>query len=211
MTFERARTKDQIEARKKEIIKACSRLYDQHDFEGVNIKAISEMTSFVRSTIYTYYKTKEEILLDLLLQNIREWSDDILMMVEDHDTMTKEKYCQSLTAIFGLNSRMLKLTSILYSVIEKNCSVNHLTHFKNEFYDLMLPFYDSLEKYFPNSTHEARENFVYEASAYVSGLYPMTVITEKQKQAMDLSRFQYKTLNFEKMCYKGLMTLTEQL
>ncbi|MBN2794090.1 MAG: TetR family transcriptional regulator [Clostridia bacterium] len=211
MTFERARTKEQIEARKTEIIRACSRLYDQYDIEGVNIKAISEMTSFVRSSIYTYYKTKEEILLDVLLQDIREWSEDILMMMEDHDQMTKEKYCQSLTAIFNINSRMLKLTSILYSVIEKNASVNHLTHFKNKFFELLQPFYESLDKYFPEANAKAKENFIYQATALVSGLYPMTVPTEKQKQAMSLSKYDFKALNFDQLCYNGLLTLIKPL
>ena len=64
MDFQRANTESQIEIRKNEIINACDVLYTTGDYESVTIQKIAEMTSIGRSSIYTYYKTKEEILLD---------------------------------------------------------------------------------------------------------------------------------------------------
>ncbi|WP_396953857.1 TetR family transcriptional regulator [Niallia sp. MER 6] len=46
---------------------ACDQLYSLHGYEGVNLKAISKLTTFTRTLIYKYYNSKEEIMLDLLV------------------------------------------------------------------------------------------------------------------------------------------------
>lgn len=211
MKFERARTNKQIQERKKEIVKACAKLYDESGFDGVHFKAISEITSFVRSTIYTYYKTKEEILLDLFLEDIKTWSSDINSMLESHETLSKEDYCREITNTYVNNTRMLQLFSILYSILEKNCSLEKLTEFKSEFKGLREPFITSLNKYFPNADHDSKQTFVYNSSCFVLGLYPTTNISEKQKNAMKNSGMGYHPIDFGDMCYKGLLTLASDL
>ncbi|QUI25354.1 TetR family transcriptional regulator [Vallitalea pronyensis] len=211
MRFERARTNEQRQERKKEILKACATLYDESGIDGVHFKAVSEITSFVRSTIYTYYKTKEEILLDLLLEDIKTWSSDVHFIIETHDVLSKEHYCHELTNTFVNNTRMLQLMSILYSILEKNCSLEKLTAFKSELTGLMRPLITSIDKYFPDSDDDSKRTFFYTLYCFVSGLYPTTNITQKQKEAIKNSGIDFHPVDFGTMCYKGLYALASEL
>lgn len=55
-------------ARKEEIIRACTSLYETMNFKDIAIKEIGAITSFTRTSIYNYFQTKEEIFLALLQQ-----------------------------------------------------------------------------------------------------------------------------------------------
>ncbi|WP_105615462.1 TetR family transcriptional regulator [Vallitalea okinawensis] len=211
MKFERARTNEQIQERKKEILKACSKLYDESGIDGVHFKAVSEITTFVRSTIYTYYKTKEELLLDLLLEDVKTWSSDVSSILAKYEILSKEAYCRELTNTYVNNTRMLELLSLLYSTVEKNCSLEKLTAFKSELMALMEPLITSIYKYFPDADDESIQTFLYNSSCFVSGLYPSTNMSEKQKEAIKKSGIPYPSVKFSDMCYKGLLALTSTL
>jgi AcrR family transcriptional regulator len=92
MDFIRARTEEQIASRQAEIINACDVLYSRYGYEGVHFKAISEITSFKRSTIYSYYKTKDEVLLDLLKREMRDWAAALREKFDKTKTMTKQEF-----------------------------------------------------------------------------------------------------------------------
>ena len=61
----RARTQEQFDERKKEIIEAMDSLYLKKSLNEIYLKDISELTHISRTAIYFYYKSKEEILHEL--------------------------------------------------------------------------------------------------------------------------------------------------
>lgn len=211
MKFERARTNEQITERRKEIIESCSKLFDEFGVEGVHFKAISKMTSIGRSTIYNYYKTKEDILLDLLVEDIRKWSNGVVSILNEHDSLSKESYCRKITDSFLINSRMLYLMSIHYSFVEKNCTLEKLTEFKRNMNELVSPLTRSIDKYFPNAQDDKKRLFFFSLVSFISGLYPSTNLTEKQKQAIKDSGYKHHNYEFEETCYEGLFALASML
>jgi len=211
MEFKRARTNQQIEERRKEILIACAELFDNGDIDDVHFKAIGEKTSFARSTIYKYYTTKEEILLDLLLIDVMDWACDVREFTEKYEELTKEEYCHEFTQSYVKNERLLRLMSILYSLLEKNCSLEKLTEFKKNLMGFTTPLYESIQKFFPTSNDEAIQTFMFTSSNYILGLYPSTHISDKQKKAMEQSGYEYPIMDFEEMCYKGFLILSSVL
>jgi AcrR family transcriptional regulator len=211
LDFERARTKEQIENRQNEIIKACEYLYDQSGYEGVNFKAISEMTSFTRPSIYNYYKTKDEILLDLLKREMLKWQQQILSTMESIVIMDKKKYCTIMTELLASNDKMMKLFSILFTTLENNSEVEKLADFKKTIMDVIATFSASLDQYFPSATAENKAVFTSAFFSYVLGLYPMSNLSQKQLDAIKLSGLHYVSPNFKDMCYKGMFLLLSDL
>ena len=61
MTWERARSEEQIEYRVNEILKATAKLYEEHRFEEITFVMIAKEAGFTRSNLYRYFKTKEDI------------------------------------------------------------------------------------------------------------------------------------------------------
>ena len=118
MDFVRARTEDQVTSRQEEIINACDVLFGKHGYEGVHFKAISEYTSFKRPTIYLYYKTKDEVLLDLLAKEMLDWNTAMRKVADTTETMTKEAFCEFLTGTITSRDKMLRLLSFCIRLLK---------------------------------------------------------------------------------------------
>jgi len=211
MAFKRARTDEQINERKKEIIIAAAKLFDRGGIDEVQFKAISEMTSFGRSSIYNYYKTKEEILLDLLSEEIIDWSFDIQDIIDTYDSLSKEQYCKLLAESFCKNPRLPKLLSILYSSLERNSSLEHLTEFKRQLFKYFVPFQESVSKYFGNSNYDDQYKFLFNSLVFISGLYPYTEMTEKQVKAMKAINQPIIETSLKEASYDGFIAFAHKL
>jgi len=211
MNFQRARTEHQIASRQEEILQACYTLYKSKDFEEVNLKAIAEMTSISRPTIYNYYNAKEEILLDLLKKEYLNWYETLHHFFEIHDTLDKEEYCRFLADSISEREYFLKLLSVHYTSIEKNCSLEKLTQFKKDVHPLFLTLQASIKKYFPSASDEANDNFRFLFFAMIHGLYPLTHLTFNQLEAMHSAFPDYTVPDFKDKCYQGLLLLTANL
>ena len=76
MDFKRARNDEQIANRQEEIVNACYSLYLNGKYDDITFGKISEMTSISRPSIYNYYITREEILLDVLEKEYFKWYEN---------------------------------------------------------------------------------------------------------------------------------------
>lgn len=211
MEFRRARTNLQIEERRKEIIQAVSNILENGDIDDVNFKAISEMTSIARPTIYKYYKTKEEILLDILSDDIKVWTNIVEDFTNNNQTLSKEAFSEALALAFDRSPRMLKFLSLLSTVFEQNCSLEKLVEFKKEMMQEMSSLYRSMSKYFPEASHQELEMTLVTIMSFISGLYPMTHNSEKQIEAMRLADYKPISTDFYTICYNGIYLLLGNL
>lgn len=211
MEFQRARTQNQIASRQQEIILACETLYLTRDYEDITLKAISEMTSIARSTIYSYYKTKEEILLDLLEKQYVEWRDSINEYFNKTESLTKEEYARFLSDSLADRDNFIKLLSVHYTAIEKNCSLERLTKFKKNIAPVFLSLENSIHKFFPETPNEKNNTFIFLFFSLVHGLYPLTHPNENQKEAMLNAYGDYTVPDFHKYCYRGILLLINDL
>ncbi len=205
MDFVRARTQEQIETRQADIIAACNKLFEQGGYQNVNIKAISEMTTITRSSIYTYYKTKDEIILDLLLNELFDWQKQLIQWTEKKAPMNKSVFCKEFTSILLKNDRMLKHYCLLYTFLELNCRIENLVSFKKNAVPIMETLVKILITNFPEFTLEQATQITEEIISYVLGLYPSTHLTLKQKKALELSGTGYHSSDFASLCEKGIL------
>ena len=82
-------TPELIAQRREEIINACEKLYQTMSFKEITLKEIGQETSFSRPTIYNYFQTKEEIFLALFELEYNRWNEDLEMILEENDFLTK--------------------------------------------------------------------------------------------------------------------------
>lgn len=194
MDFQRARTEENINIRKNEILNACEKLYVDKDFEGVTFSAISSLTSFKRTTIYSYYKTREEVLLDLLSREFDNWAK--VLNEKTSLKLSESEYCEFISSSFCKNKIMLRLLSQI-KVIENNCSLEKVTKYKKSF----KKAFDTLDILTKNTFENANENslFLFDTHfiIFVIGLYPYSTPTEKQLEADRLADFNVDFLSCE--------------
>ena len=200
-----------VENRQQEIIRACEELYERMEYDEINIKEIAKSTSICRSNIYNYYETKDEIFLDILKKEYLLWMEDMDRRMREDKEGGRESYCRILAETAGGHPQLLKLISMNYIAIERNCSLEKLTAFKRE----ILPFRDrmreALGKYFPHASEERKEHFLLALLSLMQGLYSMTNLTEKQLKAMKRADPDYVQPDFEKNFCQALFSLSAEL
>jgi len=216
--FQRARSKEQIECRKKQIIDACETIFKQQGYDAVSFKSISEITSFTRQSIYKYYHSKEEIFLDLLHREQVAWETDIYAEFARYGELSKEGFAQMMTNMFVKHIDMIHLTSRIFYGIEVNCSIEKLAEFRSTSIDVYHILLLATSRYFPSSLIENRRNFASVIFAFVVGLYPMNHPSQKSLEAEKLSNAYYvypegyeKATAFETICYRGILFLLSGL
>jgi AcrR family transcriptional regulator len=211
MGFVRARTKEQISSRQEEIINACDVLFIRYGYEGVKFQSISEITSFKRPTIYIYYKTKDEVLLDLLKKEMQDWDKVMQKVIHATETMTKEQYCTFLAENVVSRDKMLRLLAILCTNIENQCGLEKLTEFKKEVRGVFITLRESLDKYFPQTDLSKKNFFMTSFFSYIHGLYPLAHLSKKQIDAMTLGGMEYIPFDFKETFYKAILILVADL
>lgn len=192
-------------------MKACRELFDEGGYDAVSFRTIGEKTSFSRPSIYNYYGTKEEVFLDLISQEYAGWREGIEAIRENGTPKTREEYASATTDCLRSHDRLTRLMSIHYTAISHNCSLDRLKAFQKT----IQPFFDSfaslLHDTFPDSPQEKQDQFRVLYFSLISGLYPLTHLTDNQKAAMKYSAPAYDAPDFFDILYIGTLPLTQNL
>ncbi|OZG69061.1 TetR family transcriptional regulator [Bifidobacterium eulemuris] len=207
MTFQRARTKEQTDSRREEILNACAKLCGSMEFDEITLKAISAETSVSRTTLYGYYKTKDEILLDLLKREYLLWNQRLEEAFASDECMGAEGFSRTIAASLVDRELFMRLLSVQTTTIERNCSVEQLAKFNTEVQVAMETLAKGIDKAFEAADEKAKERFLVELLVYLLGLYPYTHPTQKQLEAARLSGLAHPRSDINTLCLEGVAHL----
>lgn len=194
-------------ARKEEIVQACASLYETMSFKDITIKEIGAVTSFTRTSIYNYFQTKEEIFLALLQQEYEKWIVDLDGITAAHEVMTDDELARELAKSLEKRILLLKLMSMNHYDMEENSRIERLVEFKTAYGNSIRALDRLLEKFCLWMAPDDRQQFLYAFLPFVYGVYPYTVITDKQKEAMEKARTNFVYMSIYEIVY----TCTKQL
>ncbi len=182
-------------SRKEEIINACALIYETMSFKEITLKEIGEKTSFTRTSIYNYFQTKEEIFLALFQREYEAWIRDLKIMLEENEKMSVAGFSGALAHTLEKRGRLLKLLSMNHYDMEANSRMENLVAFKTAYGNSLRTLSCCLEKFFPEMTDRDIQGFIYAFFPFLFGVYPYTVVTEKQKAAMEAADVNYVCLS----------------
>ncbi len=211
MDFQRARNKEQFELRETDIVNAAMVIYEEFGFEGVTFSRISEKTKFTRPTIYSYFKTKEEIMLRLIIIYLEKFITCFNKKLSTAKVKDNEFVANSLTECFIEVGEFIHLYTVLYSIIEKNVSLEALVHYKKNAAACFSQLINLMKSVYTSSTEEELGEFLIFCLCYASGICPMSEESELQKEAIMLSETGYVTPNFEKLFNNTLLIYLDKL
>ena len=194
-------------ARKEEIIAACRKLYETMSFKEITLKEIGQQTSFTRTSIYNYFETKEEIFLALFAQEYEYFSRDLDRLCEQNETLTLDELASALAHALERRPLMLKLLSMNMYDMEANSRMERLVAFKKAYGASKDALDRCLKKFVTALDEKGRQTFLYACLPFVYGLYPYTMVTEKQKQAMREAGISYVYMSTYEMAYDFIRTL----
>lgn len=194
-------------ARKEEIISACRKLYETMSFKDITLKEIGQQTSFTRTSIYNYFETKEEIFLALFAQEYELFAEDLDRLLEQREMLPPDELSSELAHALERRPLMLKLLSMNLYDMEANSRMERLVEFKKAYGESSAAVDRCLKKFVPGLTEENRQTFLYAFLPFVYGLYPYTVVTEKQRLAMKEAGIPYVYMSTYEMAYTFIRTL----
>ena len=194
-------------ARKEEIISACRKLYETMSFKDITLKEIGQQTSFTRTSIYNYFETKEEIFLALFAQEYELFAEDLDRLLEQREMLSTDELSSELAHALERRPLMLKLLSMNLYDMEANSRMERLVEFKKAYGESSAAVDRCLKKFVPDLTEENRQTFLYAFLPFVYGLYPYTVVTEKQRLAMKEAGIPYVYMSTYEMAYTFIRTL----
>ena len=200
---------EHYDLRKKEIIKACEKLYDKYSFKEITIKLISEHTSFSRPSIYNYFETKEEIFLALFGEEYEKWTKEITKIIDQNNTLTKDEFAKLLAHTIENKETLLKLLSMNMYDLEENSRLEKLVEFKKFYGQAVHAIKMCLDKFFDDMSEEEKIEFLYSFFPFMFGIYPYTVVTKKQSKAMKQAGINYKYYSIYEMAYMGIKKLLD--
>ena len=192
-----------IDERKEEIITTCEKLYQKFDFKDINIKLIGEKISVGRTSIYNYFKTKEEIFLSLLEREYLKWNEDLSNILNQNKKLSKKDFIDKITDSLIKRKTLLKLISMNMFEIEANSSIQNITNYKLAFKESISLLEQCLCKFF-NVKDIVAEEITFTILPFLVGIYPYTSLTDKMKEATHKANLEYKYYTDKELIKMGL-------
>ncbi|MEM7600178.1 MAG: TetR family transcriptional regulator [Verrucomicrobiota bacterium] len=129
--WQRARSPDQIEARKRSILRSARKLLDRDGMEGTGINAIAREVGLSKPNLYRYFETREAILLEILLEEHDEWIDHFLANLKElPEPATPESIADAFVSSVEERERYCILIGAVATVLEHNVSYDTVFYFK---------------------------------------------------------------------------------
>ena len=198
---------ERTQARREEIIHACSKLYETMGFKEITIKEIAAFTSFTRPSIYNYFQTKEEIFLGLLQQEYEMWTEDLDRLSFSGKGSSRLEAADKIARTLEDRELLLKLLSTNLKEMEQNSRLENLVEFKKAYGGSIQTVRDCLKRFCPDMEEAEREEFVYSFFPLVYGIYPYAVVSDMQREAMKQADIKYQYMTIYELAYLGARRL----
>ena len=170
-------------------------------FKEVTMKEIGSATYFTRTSIYNYFRTKEEIFLALLQREYESWIDNLKQIQRSHERMTAAEFADALAKSLEERATLLKIMSMNHYDMEGNSRIERLIEFKVVYGRSLAEMRNCLDKFFPNMSVGDKQDFIFSFFPFMFGIYPYTVVTDKQREAMEKAHVNYVYMTIYEITY----------
>ncbi|MEZ4363735.1 MAG: TetR family transcriptional regulator [Kofleriaceae bacterium] len=184
--FQRAREPEQKEQRRRELLEAAATLLRDGGLEAVSLSAIARAAGVAKSNVYRYFESREEILLEILVEDEQAWVSDLERLLAPLAGRGQIKEVAELVAR-SIAARPLtcELISVVAAVLEHNLSLATVTQFKARVLEVSIRIRNALHAALPQLPHEHSEALLRYLHALVAGLWPMAHPAPAASEAME--------------------------
>ncbi|ROP35398.1 TetR/AcrR family transcriptional regulator [Saccharothrix texasensis] len=155
MTFQRARTEEQREIRRRAILDVASAMLDEMPVAAVTLNELSRRVGLAKPNVLRYFESREAVLLELLDHLLREWLTDLageLAAGVDEDLPMAGR-AEAVAAVLSrsLSGRVVlcDLFGAQGSVLEHNVSVEVVARYKRASLDHLTTMAALIRRYLP--------------------------------------------------------------
>ena len=132
--YQRARSDFQKEERKEAIKRATMHQFDSGAWHEITLTTIAEEVGWSRANMYVYYKTKEEIFLEIVADKFENYFEGLRCALPHGCDFDSDTVAEIWAGIASANQSYFHYSDALASVIETNVSIDSLAKFKSRYY-----------------------------------------------------------------------------
>ncbi len=170
--FQRARKPEEKEVRRQAILKASRRLMDQVGAVDFSLSDLARASRVSKPNIYRYFESREEVLLQLWVEEVRELTDRLERSFGKVAAGDIAATSRAVVAGFAARRQLCELTSIISPVVERNLSADAILTAKMTLVGLTSRIAQLLHERLPSISIA---DCAWAASAiaiYVAGIWP---------------------------------------
>jgi AcrR family transcriptional regulator len=155
VTFQRARTEEQREIRRRAILDTAAAMLDEMPVAAVTLNELSRRVGLAKPNVLRYFESREAVLLDLLNDFLQQWlaelADELAAGVDESLSMSERAVAVAEVLGDSLSRRpvLCDLFNAQGSVLEHNVSVEVVTRYKRRSLDCLTTMTALIQKYLP--------------------------------------------------------------
>ena len=213
MPIKRRAIKDeQKQERRQAILDHAWRLFQGTPYQQITISEVAERAGLAKGTIYLYFKTKEELFLALLVQQLATWFDELDAQLRAQAgasdiPQVAELICGSLERFPGLT----RLLAMLHSILEQNIDYDTALRFKRMLLVRMSGTGELLEGGLPFLRPGQGAHLLLQAHALIIGLWQLADPAPVARQVLDTPEMAPFAITFAPELLKAFTALLQGL
>lgn len=155
VTFQRARTEEQREIRRRAILDMASAMLDEMPVAEITLNELSRRVGLAKPNVLRYFESREAVLLELLDRLLQEWltelAGELAAGVDENLPMAERAAAVAETLSRSLSGRVVlcDLIGAQSSVLERNVSVEVVARYKRASLGHLTTMTALLLKYLP--------------------------------------------------------------
>ncbi len=172
--FQRARSEEHKAQRRAELLEASSELLAELGVDGISLSAIAKRAGLSKSNVYTYFESREDVLLSLLFEDWQTWvSEAEVAMAPLAGRDDPAAVATILAERYLAKPRLCELMSVLSSVLEQNVSADRIATFKRATLPLGIRMANMLHVALPSLPFDRCVWVLKSLIAQVAGFWPL--------------------------------------
>ena len=155
MTFQRARSEEQREIRRRAILDTTAAMLDSMPVSEISLNELSRRVGLAKSNVLRYFETREAILLELLERAGRQWLAEVSDRLDaevDPDADVRRRtdtLAAVMAASIARHQVLCDLISAQAGVLERNVSVDVAARHKRSTLDSMTALAAVVRRHIP--------------------------------------------------------------
>jgi AcrR family transcriptional regulator len=193
----RARSDEAKQIRRAVILKAARRLFQSQDYDALTVESVARASRLAKGTVYLYFRSKEAIFLELLLDEVEAWfaalAEPLAGLSRDDD----QAAATLLAASIAGRPTLRRLLALLHQTLERNVDDAIVRSFKLRGARAMADTAIRLERLLPRLGTGGGTRLLQYVHALVVGVGQMSEESEVVERVLSHPELQVFRVDFE--------------
>ncbi|MDA8106410.1 MAG: TetR family transcriptional regulator [Nitrospiraceae bacterium] len=198
---QRAISSDEKLERREAILNAAEELLSGDDYHDISIARIARKAGVAKGTVFLYFRTKEELFLQLQKREYESWFEDLNRRLNTLLQHKKERrideFIKNIMASIKEHPMMTRLTPILHIILERNIDYKTALEFKHFLLREIHATGRLIEQCLPFLRKNDGAGFLLHLQALLIGLIQLSRPAPAVKQVIETEKMEIFQMNFE--------------